>query len=105
MTKPTVTTLDGKKHEMPRITGRHWRVLSEFIDAAPEYVDADFIEKHAAFIAAFFYDGVTVDDVLDLPIEEILPTSAAIRKFVMAQLTAKLEKIEKNSEADKAPSD
>ena len=100
MTKPTVTTLDGKTHELARITGRHWRILSEFIDNAPEYVDADFIEKHAAFIAAF-YDDVTVDDVLDLPIEEVLPASAAIRKFVMAQLTAKLEKIEKNVAADK----
>jgi len=104
MTKPTITTLDGKKHELKKITGRSWRILSEFIDAAPEYVDADFIEKHAAFIAAF-YDDVTADDVLDLPIEEILPASAATRKFIMAQLTAKLETIEKNSEADKAPSD
>ena len=100
MMKPTITTLDGKTHELARITGRHWRILSEFIDAAPEYVDADFIEKHAAFIAAFF-DDITADDVLDLPIEEILPASADIRKFVMAQLTAKLEKIEKNSVADK----
>lgn len=100
MTRPIITTLDGKTHELARITGRHWRILSEFIDNAPEYVDADFIEKHAAFIAAF-YDDVTVDDVLDLPIEEILPASAAIRKFVMTQLTAKLEKIEKNVAADK----
>ena len=100
MTKPTITTLDGKKHELKKITGRHWRILSEFIDTAPEYVDADFIEKHAAFIAQF-YDGVTADDILDLPIEDILPASAAIRKYVMESLTDKLEKIEKNSEADK----
>lgn len=104
MTKPTITTLDGKKHELKKITGRSWRVLSEFIDTAPEYVDADFIEKHADFIAQF-YDGVTADNVLDLPIEEILPASAAARKFVMELLTAKLEKIEKNSVADVAPSE
>lgn len=104
MTRPTITTLDGKKHEMHRITGRHWRILSEFIDNAPEFVDVDFLEKHAAFIAEF-YDGVTVDDVLDLPIEEILPASAATRNFIMTQLTAKFEKIEKNVVADKAPSD
>ena len=102
MTRPTITTLDGKKHELKKITGRSWRILSEFIDTAPEYVDADFIEKHAAFIACF-YDGVTADDILDLPIEDILPASADARKFVMAQLTAKLEKIEKNAVEDKAP--
>ena len=100
MTRPTITTLDGKTHELARITGRHWRVLSEFIDAAPEYADVDFIEKHAAFIAAF-YDGVTADDVLDLPIEEILPASLVIRQYVMQCLTGKIEKIEKNSEAGK----
>ena len=99
MTKPTIT-INGKKHELTKITGRSWRILSEFIDNAPEYTDADFIEKHAEFVAKF-YDDVIVDDVLDLPIEEILPASAAIRKYVMESLTAKLEKIEKNSEADK----
>lgn len=81
---------------MKKITGRHWRILSEFIDTAPEYVDAEFIEKHADFIAQF-YDGVTADNIHDLPIEDILPASAAARKFVMELLTAKLEKIEKSS--------
>lgn len=104
MTRPTITTLDGKKHELKKITGRHWRILAEFIDTAPEFVDVDFLEKHAAFIAEF-YDGVTADDILDLPIEEILPASAATRNLIMAQLTMKLETIEKNSEADVAPSE
>ena len=104
MTRPTITTLDGKKHELKKITGRSWRILAEFIDNQPEFVDVDFIEKHADFIANF-YDGVTADNVLDLPIEDILPASANARKYVMEQLTAKLEKIEKNSVADVAPSD
>ena len=100
MTRPTIT-VDGKKYEMKKLTGRDWRILGEFADAAPEYVDADFLEKHAAFVAKF-YDGVTVDDVLDLPIEEILPASLAIRQYVMQCLTGKIEQIEKNSEAGKA---
>ena len=104
MTRPTITTLDGKKHELKKITGRHWRILAEFIDNQPEFVDVDFIEKHADFIPQF-YDGVTADDILDLPIEEILPYSKATQRFVMEQLTAKLEKIEKKDVADVAPSE
>ena len=77
--------------------------MGEFVDSAPEYSDADFLEKHAAFIAQF-YDSVSVDDVLDMPMEEILPASAAIRKFIMESLTARLEKIEKNSEEGKVQS-
>ncbi|MBQ3451801.1 MAG: hypothetical protein IJG32_06025, partial [Selenomonadaceae bacterium] len=76
-------------------------LLGEFLEAAPDYAEADFLEKHAAFITQF-YDGVTAEEVLDLPLEEILPASAAIRKYIMKCLTAKLEKIEKNAETDKA---
>ena len=100
MEKPTIT-IDGKKHEMLKLTGRSWRLLGEFVETAPDYADADFIEKHAAFIAQF-YPGVTAEDILDLPLENILPASAAIRKYIMDCLTVKLEKIEKNVETDKA---
>ena len=100
MEKPTIT-INGKKHEMRKLTGRSWRLLGEFIETAPDYADADFIEKHAAFIAQF-YDDVAAEDILDLPLENILPTSAAIRKYVLDCLTAKLEKIEKNVVTDKA---
>ena len=100
MTRPTIT-INGKKHEMKKLTGRDWRILGEFADAAPEYVDADFIEKHAAFVAKF-YDGVTIDDILDLPIEDILPASLATREYVMQSVTSKIGKIEKNSVEDKA---
>ena len=96
----TITTLDGKKHEMKKITGRHWRILSEFIEKAPEYTDADFIERHAAFIAEFY--DVTSEDILDMPLEEILPVSVAIRQLIMERLTDKMAKIEKNAPADKA---
>ena len=102
MKRPTII-IGRKEHSIKNLTGRSWRLLGEFIDSAPEYSDPDFLEKHAAFIAQF-YDGVSVDDVLDMPLEEILPASAEIRKFIMESLTAKLEKIEKNSEEDKAQS-
>ena len=102
MERPTII-IGGKKHVVQNLTGRSWRLLGEFVDSAPEYSDADFLEKHAAFIAQF-YDGVNVDDVLDMPMEEILPASAAIRKFIMESLTARLEKIEKNSEEGKVQS-
>jgi len=101
MDKPTITTLDNKKHEMITPTGRHWRIFSEFVESNPEYTDADFIEKHAAFIAEF-YQGVTADDILDLPLEEILPVSMAIRNYITKMLTAKFEQIEKNVETGKA---
>ena len=100
MTKPILKTLDGKEHEIRTLTGRDWRILGEFIEAAPEYVDVDFLEKHAEFVAKFFSD-IAGEDILNLPLEEILPLSARIRKYIIEQLTAKLEKIEKNSEEDK----
>ena len=93
MEKPTIK-INGKTHKLTEISGRHWRIMGEFIESAPDYVDADFLEKHADFIAKF-YEDVTAEDILDLPIEDILPASAAIRKYIMECLTVKLEKIEK----------
>lgn len=101
MARPIITTLDGKEYEMRVLTGRDWRILGEFINTAPDYADVSFLEKHATFIAKF-YDGVTRDDVLNLPIEDIIPVSLAIRNYITSQLAAKLEKIEKNSETGKA---
>ena len=102
MDRPTITTIDGTQHIMRDLRGRDWRLLGEFADDAPSYTDADFLEKHAAFVTKFF-DGVTTDDILDLPIEDIFPASIAVRNFITAQIGAKLEAIEKNSVADKAP--
>lgn len=101
MERPTIT-VNEKTYEMKKLTGRDWRVFSEFTENAPEYVDADFLEKHAAFIAEF-YMGITADDILDnMPLAEILPASLAIRNYITQSLTAKFERLEKNSEADKA---
>lgn len=101
MDSPIITTIDGKKQEMRELKGRDWRLLGEFMDNAPTLADTDFLEKHAEFIAKF-YDGVTVEDILDLPLEDIMPVSMAIRDYLFNQLGARLEKIEKNSETDKA---
>lgn len=98
MERPTIT-IEGKKYEMKRLTGRDWRIFSEFSEKAPAYTDADFIEKHAAFIAEFY--DVTADDILDkVPLEEIVPASVAIRNHVMQSLTAKFKEVEKNAVED-----
>ena len=100
MATPTIT-INGVEKKMRSLTGRDWRILGEFMTAPPAYGDVDFLEKHSAFVAAF-YDGVTADDVLNMPIEEIMPASFEVRNYIMRRLSAKLEKIEKNSEAGKA---
>ena len=99
MERPTIT-IEGKKYEIKKLTGRDWRVFSEFNDKIPQYTDADFIEKHAAFIAEF-YNGVTADNVLDnMPLPEIVPASMAIRNYILQSLTAKFKEVEKNVEKD-----
>ena len=99
MERPTIT-IEGKTYEMKKLKGRDWRLFGEFADNAPNYTDADFIEKHAAFIANFFH--VTADEILDkMGLEEILPASIAIRNYITKSLTAKFEQVEKNSEAVK----
>ena len=100
MKKLTITTADGEEHELKKLTGRHWRILSEFAENAPNITDADLLEKHAGFIAEFY--DVTADDVLDMPLEEILPASLAIRQAIGEKLAAKMETIGKNvDEGDK----
>lgn len=100
MTRPTIT-INGVEKKMRQLTGRDWRLLGEFKDTAPQFTDADFLEKHAAFIAEFYPD-VDAEDVLNMPLEEIAPASLAVQNYVIRQLSAKLERIEKNSEAGKA---
>ena len=103
MDKPTITTIDGKKHEMINLTGRTYRVIAEFEENAPQITDVDFVEKHAALVAEL-YNGVTQDDVLDMPLNEILPASHEARKFAYAFTWIKFKEIQKNAEEDKAQS-
>ena len=101
MQKPTITTIDGKEHKMNLITGRAYRIAAEFDNNQPQITDADFIERHAAITAEFF-EGVTKEDILDLPLEEILPASIAARRAVFQLTLLKTQEISKNSEEDKA---
>ena len=98
--KKLTITINGTEHEIKRLTGKDWRTLGEFVDSNPVLTDADFIEKHAAFVAKFF--DVTAEEVLEMPLEEIIPASMAIRERIGKTLTAKMEQVEKNSETGKA---
>ena len=98
--RPRITTADGNEHVIRKLTGRDWRYFGEFAENAPQYTDADFLERQAEFLAKF-YDGVTADDILDMPIEEIMPATFEVRNYIGEQLSAKFEKIEKNFEAGK----
>lgn len=96
MERPTIT-IECKKHEMKKLTGRDWRTLGEFTENPPTYTDADFIEKHADFIAKFY--DVPAEEILEkMPLEEILPASMAIKTHTMNTLIAKIAVIEKNSD-------
>ncbi len=101
MDRPKITTIDGTAHEMRRLDGRAYRIVSEFDNDLPNYLAADFIERHAALIAEFF-DGVSVDDVLDMSLEDILPASVAVRSFVFNFAWEKTRTISKNAPTDKA---
>lgn len=101
MERPKITTIDGTDHEMCHLDGRAYRIVSEFDNNLPNYLAADFIERHAALIAEFF-DGVSVDDILDMPLEDILPASMAVRSFVFNFTWEKTKAISKNAPTDKA---
>ena len=102
MDKPTITTIDGKTHEMINLTGRTYRVIAEFEKNAPQIEDVDFIERHAALVAELF--DVTQDDVLDMPLDDILPASHAARSFAYAFTWLKFKEIQKNVVEDKEQS-
>ena len=99
MKTPTIT-IKGEKHEMIILTGRAYRIVSEFDKSQPQITDPDFMERHAAIVAEF-YDGVTAEDILDLPLEEIMPASIAARRAVFQLVWSKTQEISKNSEEGK----
>ena len=100
MKRPSITTIDGKNHDMRQIDGRAYRIIAEFENQMPKFADANFIERHAALVSEF-YAGVTSDDILDLPLEEIMPASLDVRNFVINQVWEKTKAIEKNAPEDK----
>lgn len=101
MERPVITTIDDKEHEMKNLGGRAWRITAEYTDGDFKFSNPALLETAAEYVAQF-YDDVTVEDILDLPIEEILPTAFKIRDYVFDKILPKMEKIEKNSEEDKA---
>lgn len=100
MIKPTIT-INGNVISMRTLTGRDWRILGEFMNEDIKPKQSDYIEKHAAFIANFF-EGVTADDVLNLPLSDIFPLYSDIQQYFTASISEKLEIISKNVETDGA---
>ena len=100
MEKMTITTLDGKEHEMRKIDGRAWRITAEYIEGDFKFTNPALLEEAAAYIAEFF--DVTSEEILNLPMEKIMPTAFKVRDMVFSSIMPKLEAIEKNLEADKA---
>ena len=102
MDKPTITIGD-KTFEMNFIGGRAFRLVSEYGERNFKLSNPALVEEAAEFIANFF-DGVTADDVLDLPLKEIMPLAAKIHHLVIDIVSGKSEEISKNADEGKAPS-
>ena len=98
--RPTITTIDGRKHELKKLTGRTYRVVAEFDANMPQITDVDFIERHAALAAELY--GVTQDEILDMPLEDILPATTEARRLTYSFTWLKVSEIAKNSDTDKA---
>ena len=96
MEKPTIT-IDGNIIPIKTLTGADWRILGEFLNEDIKPSQADYIEKHATFIAHFF-DGVTSADILKMPLEDIMPLVGDIQKYFTATISGKLDEISKNAE-------
>lgn len=101
MDRPTITTVDGKEHALKKFDGRIYRLVAEFDRDLPQITDVDFIERHAAIVAELY--GVSTDDALDLPLEDIMPASIEGRRAVFQLTWSKTADISKNSETDKEP--
>ena len=100
MERPTIK-IEDKIYAIKALKGKDWRILGEFGENQPQYTDANFIEKHAEFIANFY--DVPAEEILNkMPLKEVLPATMAIRTYMVNALTEKIAVIEKNSEADKA---
>lgn len=98
MEKPAIS-INGSLKSIKTVKGSDWRSFAEFLDKKISYDDPIFIEEQAKFIANFF-DDVSVDDILNLPLEEILPVSFDIRNFMIKKISEKVSAIEKNAEPD-----
>ena len=102
MERPTIT-IDGKTYECPRPKGGMWRKLLEYDKNHNEVFAEDFIEKRCEFLAEVYGNGLTADKLLDeLYLDEIIADYRAVTKYLIEQLTPKLEAVEKNASAGDA---
>lgn len=100
MNRPTIK-INGKDFEMKKLKGKDWRIFGEFVNEKFSINSPEYVEKLAEFISNFF-EGVTVNEVLEMPLEEILPSFISIRDYFTEQLMGKIGEVEKNSGEVKA---
>ena len=86
---------------MKQIDGRAFRLVSEYREKDFKLSNPAMVEEAAAFIANFF-DGVTAENILDLPLEEIMPLAFRIQNVVIGLVSGKSEEIAKNADEGKA---
>jgi len=98
MERPIIT-VNEKKYEMPRPTGRAWRRLLEFDKNHNDIYAEDFIEKRCDFLADIYGAKFTADDLLDtFDIAEITQAYRDCAGYILGRITAKFEEVEKNVE-------
>lgn len=96
MKRPTIT-IDGKKYELPKPKCGVWRKLMEADKNTREVFSEEFIENRCAFLAEAFGGGLTTEFLLDnLYLEDAMAAYREVTKFMIEELTPKLEEAEKN---------
>ncbi|MBR2518231.1 MAG: hypothetical protein IKE46_00370 [Selenomonadaceae bacterium] len=99
MKRPTIT-VNGKTYELPKPKCGVWRKLMEADKNTREVFSEDFIENRCAFLAEAFGGGLTADFLLDnMYLEDAMQAYREVTKFMIDELTPKLEEAEKNGNA------
>lgn len=99
MKRPTIT-INGKKYELPKPKCGVWRKLMEADKNTREVFSEDFIENRCEFLAEAFGGGLTTEFLLDnLYLEDAAQAYREVTKFMIGELTPKLEETEKNGSA------
>lgn len=99
MKRPTIT-IGGKTYELPKPKCGAWRKLMEADKNTREVFSEEFIENRCAFLAEAFGGGLTAEFLLDnLYLEDAMQAYRDVTKFMIEELTPKLEEAEKNGGA------
>ena len=97
MNKP-ILILNGVSHDFVEPKAKIWRQISEFDQNKLSLSNADFIDKHAEFIADFF--NVSVDDVLEyVDISDITKIFFDCHKFTSELIYSKLRELDSTKDA------